>query len=64
LVHSALDVALRGAVVVVPRADAAEVLELVQALIAREASRLREIRDGVLFKSEIDEALRKKGVVE
>jgi regulator of RNase E activity RraA len=53
----------RDGVAVVPRDHAAEVLELVQALIAREALRLREIRDGVLFKTEIDDALRKKGVI-
>jgi regulator of RNase E activity RraA len=53
----------RDGVAVVPREHAAEVLELVQALIAREASRLREIRDGVLFKTEIDDALRTKGVL-
>jgi regulator of RNase E activity RraA len=53
----------RDGVAVVPRDHAAEALELVQALIAREALRLREIRDGVLFKTEIDDALRTKGVL-
>jgi regulator of RNase E activity RraA len=50
-------------VAVVPRADAAEILQLTRALIQREDARLAEIRAGVLFKPEIDEALRKKGVV-
>ena len=51
-------------VVVVPREDAAEVLELVRALEAREVKRIAAIADGVLFKPEIDEALRAKGVLE
>lgn len=51
-------------VVVVPRADAAEVLSLVQALVERETKRVAEIRSGVLFRAEIDESLRKKGVID
>ena len=57
-------VADRDGVVVVPRADAAEVLSLVQALIERETKRVAEIKSGVLFRAEIDESLRKKGVIE
>ncbi len=51
-------------VVVVPREDAAEVLERVRALEAREVKRVAAIADGALFKPEIDEALKAKGVLE
>jgi regulator of RNase E activity RraA len=51
-------------VAVVPAAAATEVLELVQALIAREAKRVTEIKSGSPFKAEIDETLRKHGVIE
>jgi regulator of RNase E activity RraA len=51
-------------VAVVPRAHAAEVLGAVEALAAREAKRVAEIRSGGLFKAEIDETLRTKGVIE
>jgi regulator of RNase E activity RraA len=51
-------------VAVVPRADAAEVIDLVAALEAREFARIDEIRNGVFFKAEINEALRRKGVIE
>jgi 4-hydroxy-4-methyl-2-oxoglutarate aldolase len=51
-------------VAVVPRDHAAEVLERVEALMARERSRIAEIQQGVLYKAEIDDALRKKGVIE
>lgn len=54
----------RDGVVVVPRADAAQVLSLVQVLVAREMKRVAEIKSGVLFRAEIDESLRKKGVIE
>jgi len=50
-------------VVVVPREDAVDVLRLVTALIEREEGRVVEIKAGTLFKGEIDETLRKKGVV-
>jgi regulator of RNase E activity RraA len=53
----------RDGVAVVPHAHAAEILELVQALVAREAARLGEIRAGKLFKPDVDETLRKKGVL-
>lgn len=53
----------RDGLAVVPHAHAAEILQLVQALVAREEARLRDIRAGVLFKPDIDEALRKKGVI-
>lgn len=51
-------------VVVVPRADAERVLELAAQLIAREAARIVEIQGGVLYKGEIDDTLRKHGVIE
>lgn len=51
-------------VAVVPRAHVAEVLAEVHALMDRESKRVAEIRGGALFKAEIDDALRKKGVIE
>ena len=42
----------------------AEVLELVAALEDREKKRIAEIKSGGLFKAEINEALRAKGVLE
>ncbi len=50
--------------VVVPRQDAAEVLERVRALEEREKKRIAAIEGGELFKAEIDETLRTKGVLE
>jgi len=50
-------------VVVIPQQDAAEVLRLVTDLKSREAQRIEEIADGKIFKSEIDDTLRKKGVI-
>jgi regulator of RNase E activity RraA len=54
----------RDGIVVVPRADAAEVLELVRGLIRNEEVRVGEIQSGKVFKADIDEILRKKGVTE
>lgn len=51
-------------VVVVPRADAEAVLAAVEALEARERARIAEIQDGDLFKAEIDDTLRRRGVLE
>ncbi len=51
-------------VVVVPQADAAETLQRVGELVAREQERVKEIRGGVVFKPAIDDALRAKGVIE
>jgi regulator of RNase E activity RraA len=48
---------------VVPRDDAAEVLEKVLALEEREKKRIAAIKNGELFKAEIDETLRSKGVI-
>ena len=50
-------------VVVVPREEAADVLPLVIELVERERVRIAEINSGVLFKDEINETLRKKGVL-
>ena len=54
----------RDGVAVVPAAAADQVLELVRALVAREAKRVAEIQGGAPFKAEIDETLRKHGVIE
>lgn len=51
-------------VAVVPRADARVVLDAVAALMDREARRIAEIKGGALFKGEIDDTLRKHGIVE
>jgi regulator of RNase E activity RraA len=51
-------------VAVVPRAHAEEVLETVEALMTRERKRVAEIQAGALYKSEIDDALRKYGVIQ
>jgi regulator of RNase E activity RraA len=50
-------------VVVVAREEAEEVLRLTSALVERERTRIAEIDSGVLFKGEINETLRKKGVL-
>jgi regulator of RNase E activity RraA len=50
-------------VVVVPREEAAEVLQRVNPLVARERKRIAEIQGGVLFKPEIDEVLTRRGVL-
>jgi regulator of RNase E activity RraA len=51
-------------VAVVPRTHAEEVLALVHELMDKEAKRIAEIGHGVLFRPEIDEALRAKKVIE
>ena len=51
-------------IAVVRYAHAADVLQLVQQLLDRERARVAEIRSGSLFKTEIDESLRKKGVID
>jgi regulator of RNase E activity RraA len=56
-------IADRDGVVVVPLEDAAEVARLAAAQIAREQKRLEEIEKGVLVRPEIDEALRRLGVI-
>lgn len=54
----------RDGVAVVPRAHAEEVLSLVNALMQREKKRIAEIKAGGLFRAEIDESLRRHGVIE
>ena len=51
-------------VAVVPRGDAELVLRLVAGLMERESKRIVEIKGGALFKAEIDDTLRKHGIVE
>ncbi len=51
-------------VAVVPREHAEEVLGLVTALQVREQKRIAEIHGGLLFRPDVDELLRKKGVIE
>lgn len=50
-------------VVVVPREDARAVLALVLALVEREKARIAEIDTGLLFKGEINDILKKRGVL-
>ncbi|MGH7615650.1 MAG: RraA family protein [Gemmatimonadaceae bacterium] len=51
-------------VAVIPRDVAEQVLTGVDALMSRERARIAEIKSGVLYKAEIDDWLRKKGVIE
>jgi regulator of RNase E activity RraA len=50
-------------VVVVPRDRAEEVLGLAKQTLDREKARIAEIESGVIVKGEIDDTLRKKGVI-
>jgi regulator of RNase E activity RraA len=50
-------------VVVISHDDAGEVLKLVSALKAREGKRIAVIEAGMVFKAEIDDTLRAKGVI-
>ena len=50
-------------VAVVPRAHAEEVLELVAELVHREEKRIAEIDAGTMFRPDVDELLRKRGVI-
>lgn len=50
-------------VAVVPRAQAEAVLEGVAALVTREKKRIVEIAGGVLYKPDVDDTLRKHGVI-
>jgi 4-hydroxy-4-methyl-2-oxoglutarate aldolase len=54
----------RDGVTVVPLEDAPAVAKLAQTQMERENKRLAEIAKGVLVRPEIDEALRKSGVIE
>jgi regulator of RNase E activity RraA len=51
-------------VAVVPRAHAEEVLQLVADLVVREEQRIAEIGAGTVFRPDVDELLRKRGVIE
>ena len=51
-------------IAVVPYGSASQIIELVTQLMAREEKRIAEIDSGQIFKAEIDETLRKKGVIE
>jgi len=53
----------RDGLAVVPYAHAAEVAGLVEQLLQREQARTREIESGNLFRPDVDELLRKKGVI-
>lgn len=53
-----------GGVVVVPRADAPDVADSIADIVSREEHRVREILGGTVFKAEIDETLRRRGVLE
>jgi 4-hydroxy-4-methyl-2-oxoglutarate aldolase len=57
-------VADRDGVAVVPLEDAAEVARLAMDVAARERRRLVEIEEGLLVRPEIDEGLRRAGVVD
>lgn len=57
-------VADRDGVTVVPLEDAAEVARMAAAQMQRERKRLEEIGRGVVVRPEIDEGLRKAGVIE
>jgi regulator of RNase E activity RraA len=50
-------------VTVIPRAHAEEVLMLATQVIEKERARIREIEQGTVIKAEIDDTLRKKGVI-
>jgi 4-hydroxy-4-methyl-2-oxoglutarate aldolase len=51
-------------VAVVPREHIDEVLQIAAQQIKRESARIAEIKNGVLYKTEIDDVLRKKGVID
>lgn len=57
-------VADRDGVAVVPLEDAAEVARLSMDVVARERKRLTEIGEGLLIRPEIDEGLRRAGVID
>src|SRR5580704_2087167 len=57
-------VADRDGVAVVPLADAAEVAKLAVAKVESEEKRAAQIKEGLLVRPEIDEGLRRAGVVE
>ena len=54
----------RDGIAVVPRAHVSDVLGLVRQLVKKETARVAEINAGTIFKAEIDDALRKKGIIQ
>ena len=50
-------------VAVVPRDHAEEVLRLLDELLARERKRVAEINEGMLIRGDVDDLLRRKGVI-
>jgi regulator of RNase E activity RraA len=54
----------RDGIAVVPCAHASEVLGLVRDLVKKEHARVAEINAGTIFKTEIDDALRRKGIIQ
>jgi len=54
----------RDGIAVVPYAHAQDVHGLVLQLIERERARVKEIHDGRLFRPDVDDTLRKKGVID
>ncbi len=56
-------IASKDGIVVVPREDADYVLQETKAIWAREAKRVKEIEEGVLFKADIDNVLRAKKII-
>jgi regulator of RNase E activity RraA len=57
-------IASQDGIVVVPKADAAYVLQETKAIFEREIKRVKEIEAGVLFKPDIDNTLRAKKIIE
>ena len=54
----------RDGIAVVPSAHADEVVEIVAQVVQRERARIAEIERGVLFRPDVDELLRKRGVID
>jgi regulator of RNase E activity RraA len=54
----------RDGIAVVPRAHAPEVLSLVRDLVKKETARIAEIDAGTIFKPDIDDGLRRKGIIQ
>ena len=50
-------------VAVVPCGHAEEVLRLLEELLERERKRVAEIEQGMLIRSDVDDLLRRKGVI-
>jgi len=56
-------IASADGIVVVPKNDAEYVLQQTKDIFDREAKRIKEIENGVLFKAQIDDALRAKKII-